>query len=1419
MSFVKAKLKAARDAIGKKDFVSARDAASSALEYEPDNYNANVFLGLASLELKELDQSEQAYKKAIDSAPEQLLAWQGISKFYERTEKWEKYAETLLHLAGLHSRSNDGTKCGEAVQKLVDLRKERGTRQQLVEALKSYLEDSELYSVLSTLPPPDPTNPTATTTYDAQTAVHNTLTILEEIVTLLEKEEAESSKREIDKRRMRLGAPSLVQITKDVKRELSLDSQLPHLYHLISSHPNASDELRRAVDAKLLRHKHELICSLPNSTEHAKQKAVILSEFTELVDGIIILRIPDELAWSIHLEWTDTDTIEGYNFRTITQYMELFPSKPLSRLFLGYFRYANIEIELPEEILELDSGDEDPFDTILAAQNELPDSIIATRVVGEIYVQDKDFAFAIDAAQRGLELVKRSESDFGKRLEKTRIGFKAILATAFVHYFSPKHHARALPIIQEVLEKAPENVSCLMGRAFILQASKKWKEAAQGFSKVVELGPEEEVVRLHAAEELAWCRGLSENPNQGIDALKVVLEQYPEDWSADRARCLWRIGKCYWNLDGEARSSAFEHFIASLKADSAYAPAFTSLGMHYAEFADPPDPTRALKCFQKAFELDAGEAEAARRLAEGFADEGEWSLVEVVAKRTIEGEGGLDAGLKSTVNAGVPSRYLPTNAWAWRALGVAEITSHNYPAAIQAFQVALRADTDDHVSWSRLGEAYSKAGRYVAALKALRHALELQPDNWMCMHAIGEVHRQASQFAEAITAFDDVLLKHPSEVGVLLAKAQTLLDLGRHELATAFAARAEQSFAKAVEISLKTVEDAKGFRGISWKIIGDAFYMLSRSSSFYSPERIKSIALQVVPLVSVTSNDPLSKILVFGWAAADEIISSDHTLEVALAAYNHRQSLGLEGLLRASALFDLGTALWTWTLRFSDNGKVIAKEKVGPYFLDALRADPGNDVYWNGLGTFNFSDHPKAAQHAYIKALEIDSKNVGTWTNLGLLYLYHGDTELANEALYRAQTLDPDYTLAWIGQALVALTNGHQTDSESLLEHAVSLNESVPLADIQYASQAFQKFCRGSVTRADALLPVFFILDRYLKRKPRDAYALHLHGLICEQLGLTETATELVRAAIAILEAAYEETESAEVERQFAIANSNLARLLMGRRDYDGALQAFESTLGLLQEDDKSEETQLLRVHGFFGSGFAHFKLGDHESALSMLETALQHAGDDSLLRGQVNVLLSQVMWGIGTEEMQESAKAGLLECITTDAENLNAITVLGAMGILTSDDSLVDAALSEVLSLPLDRRQARDPRRDVDYILVQHHIGLGLTAKASTIAQRALFVDPASAEARGELAKLLLQMRGHETAAMSILGGGSSSMESAESTATMLCLRAVGEARTSPGEGRASPVARAQKAVMLTPWKRKPWLALAYASSCRVGE
>jgi superkiller protein 3 len=284
-----------------------------------------------------------------------------------------------------------------------------------------------------------------------------------------------------------------------------------------------------------------------------------------------------------------------------------------------------------------------------------------------------------------------------------------------------------------------------------------------------------------------------------------------------------------------------------------------------------------------------------------------------------------------------------------------------------------------------------------------------------------------------------------------------------------------------------------------------------------------------------------------------------------------------------------------------------------------------------------------------------------------------------------------------------------------------------PEADLEYAAQIFSSLSHISYGRPasyDAIFPAFFVLDRYSKQRPDDAAGLHLFGLVCERLGQIDLGVDLIQRAISTLEAIYEETEDPLVERQFTMANSNLARLKLSALNYEGALESFESVLGLLPEDSSSSPDFILRAQAQFGSGLAQFKLGNLEEALSLFEAALESAGDNMLVRGQVTVLLAQTMWAIGTDESKESAKALLLEwyacstssclvsvlmsciSITTDPENLTAINALAGMGILTDDDSLIDAALSEILSLPVERRHQLDPRRDVDYLLIQHHLG-----------------------------------------------------------------------------------------------------------------
>lgn len=1410
---LKSKLKAARVALDKKDFQSAHDASLQILEYEPDNYFAKIFYGSSLLELDKIDQSEQAFRSAIELNPKQHVGWQGLWKAYQRGQKWDKCAETLLELAILFANSDDATKCADAVQKLIDLRREHGSRRQLIDALSLYLPDSTIYPTLSTLPTPDLTNPIDTATASSQAAMYNSLPILEEIVSLNEADETETLDKEIGNRRKRLHAGSPQSVRNEVIREVYGSSKLPYLYDEILNHPNTSDELRRQTESKQLRRKRYHLFSLPLDDPMKRQLAI---EVEKLISGVVLLRIPDELAWSAFIDGQNCEVIEEYDFDILCQYIKLFPEQALAKLISTYLAYLGVplsdEDEKPTPITSLD----DVFSAILKTEEALQSSIFARKVMAEVYLHDQDYQTTVTVSEAGLELVNVHRVDTGSELTLVRKAFNVALATSLVHLYPPKHHTRALRILEDVLSEDPNNVNCLMGRGYVLQRAGKWLEAASCFSRVSDSQLEEIRDSIRAQEEHAWCQVQLNHIEMAITELRTVIEllENEKDSDEDKSRCWWRLGRAYWEMGADHWEEAFKHFITSLKHSSSFAPAFTSLGIYYSEAANPLDPIRASKCFQKAFELDAREGDAARRLAEGFAEEREWDLVEVIANRTIEGEGGFESSQE--IMAG---RYLPVNAWAWKASGVVHLNRGSLPSAIQAFQVALRADPEDQPAWVRLGESYAKAGRHAAAFKALHRAEELRPEDWMCAFLIGDVHRQTGRFQDAIESFHSVLQVQPNEPGVLTSLARTHIDLGLSELSTGFISRAQDSFMAALRISFQFLDTNTSFHSFVWKIVADAVYNLSRVSFFTDEAAIRSVLSRACGYLTSDSEDRLAGSVTMPVRLPNDRLMGTDALKVAVAAYSHRISLGLLGVAATgSAWFDFGLSLFNLARRIFPEGEQRDKalKQALASIKEAIRAQPGEDNYWRALGDMSLVSQPKEAQHAYIRALEINSKNVDIWTSFGFLCFYHDDLELASEAFLKAQTLDPDHTMVWVGQALIATRNGHHADSRMLFEHAVSLSADVPEADIAFSRRELDQYLRAGHshrTSPNDLFPAFFALDRYLKQRPDDACALHMFGLVCERIGHIEHAIERTDHAITVLEAAYEETEDPIIERQYIIANTTMARLRLPMRDYEGALNSYQTALGLLPEEAEGED-RVLRSQCLFGSGLASFKLGALDAALENFEAALVTAGDDLHMRGHVTVLLAQTMWAIGTEEGREAAKTQLLDCITQDPENLTAINALAGMGILTDDDGLIDAALSELKSLPLDLRHRRDPRRDFSYILKQHHLGQGNLTAALSEAQKAVHVEPAREDARRTLATLLLQC-GESAAAQAVISQAGESSDIADLRAS-IGLRAVARALSGDEEGLKEAWSLAQKGVMLAPWDRGSWNVLAYIKSCR---
>lgn len=91
---------------------------------------------------------------------------------------------------------------------------------QLVDTLSLLLPGSEYFPLLSGLPAPDATNPDATSTFYIQSAIHNSLPILEQLVEIIETREGEEFTKEVARRRTRLGAGGPEAVKREVGTEI-----------------------------------------------------------------------------------------------------------------------------------------------------------------------------------------------------------------------------------------------------------------------------------------------------------------------------------------------------------------------------------------------------------------------------------------------------------------------------------------------------------------------------------------------------------------------------------------------------------------------------------------------------------------------------------------------------------------------------------------------------------------------------------------------------------------------------------------------------------------------------------------------------------------------------------------------------------------------------------------------------------------------------------------------------------------------------------------------------------------------------------------------------------------------------------------------------------------------------------------------
>lgn len=1395
MSSTKTALKAAKSALDSGDYDAAAKEAEKVLSSDSKNYFALLFLGRAYEKQTKVEEAAKAYHTAAEAKPDDSQAWLGLCSLYESqgSKDVDEYREVAVKAAEIFAAADDRERAQTTVDKLVKFAKDHGTKAQYKSALQVMLPGSTVYDCL-------------------EGRIPRAVDTLIRIAEMTEDDEARNIKQEINARRTRIGA-RLGQVTTDVKREVYSKSDLERLYQDIIDWAS-DDELRRQYEEKLLQRSHEILINLP-----LEQKASKLNQVLTLAEGMVIIHHPFQLAWDLVLESRDLEDLRDLDVNILREYTYAFPDAGLGKIVEAW-----LGSELSPFPPEKDDEGKDILDAITPEDRLLmmtdglaltESSPFAHRLVSDYYLHLEENESAIDTSRAGLDAVKAETESIGMTLQNTRDAINTVLATGLVHFQAPRNHAEARRLFEDILNRKPRFTPALIGLGLIFEEKEEYRNAIAFLSRALQEDPANGQVGV----ELAWCKALAEDYGQAIHELEDCLQYIKADDPKSRdlkAQALYRIGICIWNIDNSRqarrdRNGAYSYFLQAIKTNALFAPPYTSIGIFYADYAK--DKKRARQCFQKAFELSPAETLAAERLARGFADQGNWEIVEVIAQRVI------DTG-RARPPPGSKRKGL---SWPYSALGVVQMNKLEYQKAITSFLAALRIEPSDYQSYVGLGESYHNSGRYNSALRTFTHALDMadadgaksKGEIWFARYMLANVHRELGEYDEAIAGLEGVLREREEEFGVLTSLLQTLVEKAGRCVEVGLFGQAVhsacQAISKAVDIAKKT-PDAFNL----WKAVGDAAFVFSWVES--AKAEFPRVDLENLlasgnhtaaynELSEIDKVQPPSK--QSNEANGDQCKLHEPVLIGILAYKRAIGSASHEVHAQAVAWYNLG---WAEHMAYATTDDKAGKRYLTAAvrcFKRAIELEAGNAEFWNALGVVTTTLNPKVAQHSFVRSLHLNELNAKVWTNLGVLYLMQSDHELAHQAFGRAQSTDPTYAHAWVGEGLIALLLGDAREALSHFTHAFEISDSSSLiSKRQYALSVFDHLLTLPAAFNDltALIQPVFALEQLHHQRPQELPYQHLEALFYERVGNHLDAVEILTSLCATTEAEYEASESVTALAHFALAKSDLARNQLAAAEFADAATNAEAALDLTSDTeacglDAAARTRL-RLSSHLTAGLAYNFLHRNTDAVSMFKTALQESDNTT----DVVCTLVKTLWAHGGEDERSVAREQLFECIEQEPEHVGAVTLLGAIAALDGDSDTTSAVRDDLLNLRTKDGLNTREQIDIGRLLT---VFAGLTAETDTHrdaaelaeAQAAILLNPSHAQPWSDLAALSRQDYAAEMALKT-------SKQAIPPSGTMQP-EALSKAFAGIGT-----IGGAQRAICLAPWDGYGWEALSEALS-----